>query len=216
MHANSYLRNVFNSSAFTIYASDCDLWYANMKLSEWLDVYRLTHSISQGKHGKRDKATISFWTEQLTIIKLLVAPNVINRSEKELIYHGDFQYLRNHQLWSKDCTGIGQNRKAMSREQYVETPCDCNCASKEGCNDVTRYEIANYHILQKTDGLTINVILLWIQYGINSSPLDKMGAISQMTFSNAFSWMKIYEYGLKCHWSLFPGGQLTIFQNCFR
>ena len=30
-----------------------------------------------------------------------------------------------------------------------------------------------------------------------------MDAISQMTFSNAFSWMKMLEFWLKCHWSLF-------------
>ena len=39
---------------------------------------------------------------------------------------------------------------------------------------------------------------------------DKMDTISQTTFSNAFSWMKMYEFGLKFHWSLFLGVQLTI------
>ena len=39
---------------------------------------------------------------------------------------------------------------------------------------------------------------------------DNMAAISQMTLSNAFSWMKILEFGLKFHWSLFPRVQLTI------
>ena len=32
---------------------------------------------------------------------------------------------------------------------------------------------------------------------------DKMDAISQTTFSSAFSWMKIFEFRLKFHWSLF-------------
>ena len=32
---------------------------------------------------------------------------------------------------------------------------------------------------------------------------DKMDAISQTTFSNAFSWMKMFQYRLKFHWSLF-------------
>ena len=39
----------------------------------------------------------------------------------------------------------------------------------------------------------------------------KMAAIFQMTCSNAFSWMKMYELQLKFHWSLFPRVQLTIF-----
>ena len=45
---------------------------------------------------------------------------------------------------------------------------------------------------------------------------DKMDAISQTTFSNAFSWMKIFEFRLKFHWSLFPKVLLTIFQQWFR
>ena len=33
---------------------------------------------------------------------------------------------------------------------------------------------------------------------------DKMAAISQTIFSNAFSWMKRYKFRLSFHWSLFP------------
>ena len=45
---------------------------------------------------------------------------------------------------------------------------------------------------------------------------DKMAAIFQTAFSNACSWMKIYELRLKFHWSLFLRVQLTIFQHWFR
>ena len=45
---------------------------------------------------------------------------------------------------------------------------------------------------------------------------DKMAAISQTTFSGAFSWMKIYEFRLRFHWSLFLRFELTIFQHWFR
>ena len=45
---------------------------------------------------------------------------------------------------------------------------------------------------------------------------DKMDAISQTTFSSAISWMKMYEFRLKFHWSLFLRVQLTIFQHWFR
>ena len=38
---------------------------------------------------------------------------------------------------------------------------------------------------------------------------DKMDAISQTTFSNTFSWMKIFEFRLTFHWSLFPRFQLA-------
>ena len=39
---------------------------------------------------------------------------------------------------------------------------------------------------------------------------DKMAAISQTILSNAFSWMKILEFRLKFHWSLFLRVQLTV------
>ena len=34
---------------------------------------------------------------------------------------------------------------------------------------------------------------------------DKMAAFFQTTFSNEFSWMKIYGFPLGFHWSLFLG-----------
>ena len=43
-----------------------------------------------------------------------------------------------------------------------------------------------------------------------------MDAIFQMTFSNGYSWMKMCEFWLKFHWSLFLRVQLTIFQHWFR
>ena len=45
---------------------------------------------------------------------------------------------------------------------------------------------------------------------------DTMDAISQTTFANAFSWMKMFKFLLKFHWSLFLRAQLTIFQHWFR
>ena len=44
---------------------------------------------------------------------------------------------------------------------------------------------------------------------------DKMDAISQTTFWNAFSWMKMLEFRLIFHRSLFLRVQLTIFQHWF-
>ena len=45
---------------------------------------------------------------------------------------------------------------------------------------------------------------------------NKMPAISQTTFSNAFSWMKICLFRLRFHWSFSPSVQLTIFQHWFK
>ena len=51
---------------------------------------------------------------------------------------------------------------------------------------------------------------------VNSLRPRQMDAISQTTFSNAFSWMKMLEFRLKFHWRLFPRVQLTISQHWFR
>ena len=45
---------------------------------------------------------------------------------------------------------------------------------------------------------------------------DKIDTILQTTFSNAFSWMKMYEFCLLFRWSLFLSFELTIFQHWFR
>ena len=45
---------------------------------------------------------------------------------------------------------------------------------------------------------------------------DKMATVFQTTFSNTFSWMKMYEFRLRFHWRLFPRFDLTIFQHWFR
>ena len=44
---------------------------------------------------------------------------------------------------------------------------------------------------------------------------DQIDAISQTIFSNAFSWMKVFKFRLRFHWSLFLRVQLTIFQHWF-
>ena len=51
---------------------------------------------------------------------------------------------------------------------------------------------------------------------VNSFPLDKMAADSQTIFSDVFSWMKSFAFGLKFNWSLFLRVQLSISQHWFR
>ena len=50
----------------------------------------------------------------------------------------------------------------------------------------------------------------------NSSPLNKMAAILQMIFLDAFSWLKSFVFWLKFQWSLFLRVQLAINQHWFR
>ena len=59
--------------------------------------------------------------------------------------------------------------------------------------------------------------LLVTRFAFNNTLRPRqMDAISQTTFSNAFSWLKMFEFRLKFHWSLFLRVQLTIFQHWFR
>ena len=44
----------------------------------------------------------------------------------------------------------------------------------------------------------------------------KLAAIYHTTFSNAFSWLKMYKFRLRFHWNLFPRVQLTLFQHWCR
>ena len=62
------------------------------------------------------------------------------------------------------------------------------------------------------------VVRYWPMLFISFNPLRprQMAAIFQTTFSNAFSWMKMYEFRLRFHWILFPRVQLTISQHWFR
>ena len=60
---------------------------------------------------------------------------------------------------------------------------------------------------------------LWQQVSISTLTYwgrDKMADISQTTFSNVFSSMKMFKFRSKFHWSLFLRTQLTKFQHWFR
>ena len=56
----------------------------------------------------------------------------------------------------------------------------------------------------------------FVALGLTHWGRDKIVNIFQTTFSNVFSWMKMYQFWLSFLWSLFPGVQLTIFQHWFR
>ena len=53
-------------------------------------------------------------------------------------------------------------------------------------------------------------------HGLTHWGRDKMAAIFQTAFSNAFSWMKIYKFWLRFHWNFFPRVQIITFHHCFR
>ena len=93
---------------------------------------------------------------------------------------------------------------------------------------IFRYDMSvQDHLISISGGVTWNlthiplndILLDDLQAGCNGLThwgRDKMADIFQTTFSSAFSWMKMFEFRLKFHWSLFLRVQLTIFQHWFR
>ena len=59
----------------------------------------------------------------------------------------------------------------------------------------------------------VDAYLAWSLNELTHWGRDNMAAIFQTTFSNAFSWMKMYKFRWSFQWSLFPGFQFTIFQH---
>ena len=59
-------------------------------------------------------------------------------------------------------------------------------------------------------------VIRWIVSVLTHWSQNKMAYISQTTFSNVFSSMKMFAFWLKFHWSLFLRVQLTKFQHWVR
>ena len=76
--------------------------------------------------------------------------------------------------------------------------------------------MVSQHCFSGESYLYLLVAACWCRYLLTHWGRDKMAAVSQTMFSNIFSWMKMYEFRLKFHWSLFLRFQLTIFKHWFR
>ena len=93
--------------------------------------------------------------------------------------------------------------------------------SGETCEDRTCLHVLKFHRVTNFD---MYVAFNWftasmchiLQHVLTHWGRDKMNALSQTIFSNAFSWIEMLQLRLKFHWSLFPGVHLTIFQHWFR
>ena len=120
-----------------------------------------------------------------------------------------------------------------SRKFYVDTVWVKGLITQKG-GILTIHQNASFDRMGRfsLNAFNLHIILLekwYIVFAINISntmttcnmilthlPLDKMAAISQMIFSDTFSWMKMYKFWLRFRWILFLRVQLTIFQHWFR
>ena len=114
--------------------------------------------------------------------------------------------------WRPFCLGL--NVLKVHLLQSIKRPTSHDVLSIPVCfHNVTLFRGSHVadNILTKTQHNILNIYLDLTHWG-----RDKMDATSQTTLSNAFSWMKLLEFWLKIHWSLFLRVQLTILQHCFR
>ena len=106
----------------------------------------------------------------------------------------------------------------LALRQLHGCPCACELTLKDA-DKLDMYQIMTKHNKSKPHCLILSTIF-GVDCLINPADAhwgrDKMDAIWQTTFSNEFSWMKIYEFRLKFHWSLFLRVQWTISQHWFR
>ena len=73
-----------------------------------------------------------------------------------------------------------------------------------------------YHYHKAPDAFSIRFLVLYTSERVSiltHSGRDKIAAISQTTFWNAFSWKNILDFRLRFHWSLFLRLELTIFYS---
>ena len=110
----------------------------------------------------------------------------------------------------------------MLRDVFVfkTIPWHWNCAGSLSLpwrNDLIRKDMQLILCLQMTGSHNTSSNDSHIYFdGLTHWGRDKIDAPSQMTFSYAFSWMKMNEFRLGFHWSLFLRFELTIFQHWFR
>ena len=83
----------------------------------------------------------------------------------------------------------------------------CICMSVCACGTFINCYIANYYMPYHTK-CTTHFLTHWGR--------DQMDAISQTTFSRAFSSLKMAVFELNFHWNMFVRVQLTIIEHWFR
>ena len=112
-----------------------------------------------------------------------------------------------------DTSGDGLSYPCTRRQAIIWTKTDLpriqNASQKIVENPVTRNS-AFYQCLLNNTLSTLNTLTHWVR--------EKMAAIFQTTFSNTYSWTKMYQLRLKFHWSLsrFLRARVTIFHYSVR
>ena len=121
-----------------------------------------------------------------------------------------------HLMTSSWSNVVAQDKWAFTTGEnkiVIAIPCQINGMWFDGTVSNVMHLLSNWdiygwdHVGQLVPAL-LNPLTHWGR--------DKLDAIFYTTFSNGFSWMKMCEFRLEFHWSLFLRFQLIIFQHWLR
>ena len=117
----------------------------------------------------------------------------------------------------RPCFKIHDNPTPTSPRLFNSLPCYI-ISYQPLCSEVTGILIQVTRCISSCNSCNFASGLNMIQHSVLIHTLRprQMAAFFQTTFSNAFSWMKMYQFRLRFHWGLFLLVQLTIFQHWFR
>ena len=136
--------------------------------------------------------------------------------------------------WQHFCFSSGNSKLFIEECHSFTIPCDHGLKEKKHCLPyVWQLEVglakwedcehpppnSSYERTSSNGScflVAIAGIIIVVHHLLTHWGWDKMAAIFQTTHSNTLSWMKMYEFWLEFHWSLFLRVQLTIFQHWFR
>ena len=114
-------------------------------------------------------------------------------------------------VWGSSDTELHISRVEICPEISPCWPWQCSLWTQELYICLVMASVDSFTVLHSFDSRHFAWNSVLIHWG-----RDKMAAIFQTTFWNAFSWMNMYEFRLKFHWNLFLRVQLTISQHWCR
>ena len=101
-------------------------------------------------------------------------------------------------------TAISQAQNRLHLELIKDNPCLTIWPSL-GVSVVSIWEMNN-HVMMRIQLYWLQIDIIWGPFHLHGLAYwgqDKMAAIFQKTFSNAFSWLKMYEFHLRFQCNLF-------------
>ena len=161
------------------------------------------------------------WLQPVSMLKI----SIIKKINKFYVSWHDFVNMANN--WLAAVLKVNQRQiwnllltRNLVTAIFFAILLDCNSTSESHIH-FESYEIQHFFssflvFWFKQRVPTCIATITHVYLCINTLRPRQMDAISQTTFSNAFSWMKMFEFRLKFHWSLFPRVQLTIFLHWLR